>query len=309
LQRPSVYLIGCFFVKWLQVVKEAEMNCFIKVMFVILGMLSFGVPALAQTVDLEWDPNLDSNLAGYRLYYQSGSPQPPFLGVEASQGASPIDVGPDSSLGVDLPDDGRIYYFTVTAYDASGYESAYSNVVANRPRPDLVAPDQGSRDLPAIVTFDWYHEKSDSATTYTLVFGTEAEVAASGVVMSPGNHLPPGGLAVFLAFVVLSLLFSLARKIAWYPALAAGLLSACLITACGGGGAGDAGPISPGGGSDPGVIIPGVQTQVVSGLTDQYYVATDLAPGQTYYWKVLAVDGQGVAVESEVYSFTTVDVL
>jgi hypothetical protein len=284
------------------------MNRFNKVMLVILGMLSFGVPALAQTVDLEWDSNMDSNLAGYRLYYQAGSPQPPFLGVEASQGASPIDVGPDNFLGVDLPDDGRIYYFAVTAYDESGYESAYSNVVANRPRPNLVAPDQGSRDIPSIVTFDWYHEKSDSATTYTLVFGTEAEVAASGVVMLPGNHLPPRGGAVFLAISVLSLLFLFARKIAWYPVLAAGLLGACLVTACGGGGAGGAGPVSPGDGSDPGVIIPGVQTQVVSGLTDQYYVAADLlAPGQTYYWKVLAVDGQGVTVESEVYSFTTVD--
>jgi len=71
----------------------------------LLGSVSTG---LAQTVSLEWDPNTEPDVAGYRLYYQAGSPQPPFLSAESVQGASPIDVGTDTFLDLDLPDDGRI---------------------------------------------------------------------------------------------------------------------------------------------------------------------------------------------------------
>ena len=45
-------------------------------------------------------------------------------------------------------------------------------------------------------------------------------------------------------------------------------------------------------------------TVVVSGLNDTSYDLTDLAPSTTYYWKVVASDGQ-TTMESPVHSFTT----
>lgn len=258
-----------------------------------------------QTLDLAWDPNPEPDLAGYRLYYQAGSPQPPFLGYEATQGDSPIDAGDTTSLQVELPDDGRVYYFSVTAYDASGYESAYSNIVANRPRPNLVAPEQWSRDVGTSVTFDWYHEKVDPDITYTLVYGAETDLLAASMCGDRPAVVGSGWLIGLL--LVAGLCVMVGRKISWTPALATGLLGACLVTACGGGGGVVDGPALPSAGSGSGseVEIPGVTTQVVAGLNYQYYVATDLAPGQTYYWKVLAVDSLGQVVESDIFSFTT----
>ncbi|MBE0598661.1 MAG: hypothetical protein IH614_15485, partial [Desulfuromonadales bacterium] len=52
-----------------------------------------------------------------------------------------------------------------------------------------------------------------------------------------------------------------------------------------------------GGGSTP------IVTQVVAGLQQTYYEPTDLRPGTTYYWKVVAEDGTK-SRHSQTYRFT-----
>lgn len=86
-------------------------------------------PCCAATVALSWDANTEPNLAGYRVYYKSGSSLLPFDGTEASEGVSPIDVRNSTTTTVSglFPD--KSYYFTVTAYDSLGVESDYSRIV------------------------------------------------------------------------------------------------------------------------------------------------------------------------------------
>jgi hypothetical protein len=86
--------------------------------FVILG--SF--PLAAADVSLEWDPNGESDLAGYKVYFGTAS------GVYGAPitvaGTSP---NPTYTVTGLLP--GNTYYFAVTAYNTSGLESGYSNEV------------------------------------------------------------------------------------------------------------------------------------------------------------------------------------
>lgn len=278
------------------------MNRFPFQLIFFLVFILWSSSALAQTVSLEWDTNTeDPHLAGYRIYYQAGTSQPPFLGTGAFEGDSPIDVGLGNSQVVTLPDDGKVYYFTITAYDESGYESAYSNIVANRPRPALLGPGQNSSVIEQNVIFRWNHEPADLNTTYTLVFGPESGVDASGFWIGGSKAFFPWAVTAYVLLFLLPLLMGRLRWLAGLKVLASGFVCVFLVTACGGGGSGSADD----GSTDPSTDIPGIQTQDFPGLTQQYYEATDLVPGQTYYWKVVAVDGQGTEVESEVFSFTT----
>lgn len=271
-----------------------------QLLFFLISIL-WSSSALAQIVSLEWDPNTDPHLAGYRIYYQAGTSQPPFLGTGAFEGDSPIDVGPGNSQVVTLPDDGRVYYFTITAYDESGYESAYSNIVANRPRPALLGPGPNSSVIEQNVTFSWQHEPADSNTTYTLVFGPESGFVASGFWIGGSKAVFPWVVTSYILLFLLPSLMGRLRWLAGLKVLATGFVCVFLVTACGGGGTGSSDDESAGSSSTD---IPGVQTQIVSGLSQQNYLVTDLVPGQTYYWKVVAVDG-GTEVESDVFSFRT----
>jgi len=311
--------------------------------------------SLGQTLSLEWDPNNDPNVAGYLVYYQDGSPQPPFVGEGALQGGSPIDTGPDNFLDLDLPDDGRVYYFAVTAYDDAGQESAYSNIVASRPRPVLLTPVRASQLADPTVTFSWFHEVTDPQTTYTLIIGPEAEVGEAGFFGYSGK---PGSAWWLVALGMAGgwfLVFRL-RRGTLCQMLLVSILGASLVTACGGGGefddlinngnvpVGEVGsgpvgadsgdstvpseeidppleegsstpedPVDPSDestiptdtGSLPDVEMPVVETFFISGISDQFIDVVGLEPGQTYYWKIVAVDGQGQEIESEVFHFTT----
>ncbi|MCP5002480.1 MAG: hypothetical protein GY941_00785, partial [Planctomycetes bacterium] len=66
---------------------------------------------------LHWDPNTESNLAGYKVHY----------GVSSGNYDTIVDVGSLSLFT--LPDlaVGTPYFFAVTAYDTGGNESAFSN--------------------------------------------------------------------------------------------------------------------------------------------------------------------------------------
>jgi len=78
----------------------------------------------AAQVTLQWDPNTEPDLLGYKVYYGSSSRSYQFNN----------DVGNKTTCTVSNLEDGKAYYFAVTAYDASGNESNYSGeVVFNSP--------------------------------------------------------------------------------------------------------------------------------------------------------------------------------
>ena len=73
----------------------------------------------AGQITLTWDPNQESDLAGYRVYFGS-----------ASRGyTNLVDSGRSNTNTVTGLVDGATYFFAVTAYNTNGLESDYSNEV------------------------------------------------------------------------------------------------------------------------------------------------------------------------------------
>ena len=87
--------------------------------FLLISSL-FSQDAQAGQATLAWDPNTDSDLAGYKVY----------LGNASRSYQSSLDVGNKANATVTNLLAGATYYFAVTAYDSSRNESGYSNEVA-----------------------------------------------------------------------------------------------------------------------------------------------------------------------------------
>jgi len=85
---------------------------------------SLSATRASQSVSLAWDPNPESDIAGYRLYY----------GTSSGQYSSVIDVGDVTTGTISNLSGGGTYFIAVTAYDTAGLESPVSNeVVFNAP--------------------------------------------------------------------------------------------------------------------------------------------------------------------------------
>ena len=83
----------------------------------------------ARDVTLQWDPSTDSTVTGYKLYYNADSSVQPYIGTGSGQGASPVNTLTQATATLTGLDPNKTYYFAATAYDASGAESLYSNIV------------------------------------------------------------------------------------------------------------------------------------------------------------------------------------
>lgn len=84
-------------------------------------------PCIAADVTLAWDPNQESDLEGYGVYYKRGAAGPPydFFGYVGT-----ADLSDESSPAFTITGlQEATYYFSVTAYDTSGNESAFSTPV------------------------------------------------------------------------------------------------------------------------------------------------------------------------------------
>ena len=88
----------------------------------ILWLASLLLPSAvwAAQIRLAWDPNTESDLAGYKVYYGTGS----------RIYGSPINVGNVTTYTLTNLTLGQTYFIAVTAYNASNNESGYSNEVS-----------------------------------------------------------------------------------------------------------------------------------------------------------------------------------
>jgi len=77
--------------------------------------------ATGPSATLTWDAVCDPRVAGYRVYYGTGSRDY----VQAK--GDGINAGNSTIYVVTGLDSGRTYYFAITAYDAWGNESDFSN--------------------------------------------------------------------------------------------------------------------------------------------------------------------------------------
>jgi hypothetical protein len=91
---------------------------FVIVVCIIVSLIASN--ALAAQATLAWNPNTESDLAGYRVHY----------GTASGSYTVHIDVHNVTTYNVTGLTAGQTYYFAATAYDTSGNESAYSNSVS-----------------------------------------------------------------------------------------------------------------------------------------------------------------------------------
>ena len=87
---------------------------------VLLLALLISVWARAEQVTLAWDANTEPDLAGYRVHY----------GTASGSYTTCVDLHKVTTSSIGTLAAGQTYYFVVTAYDASGNESGYSNQVS-----------------------------------------------------------------------------------------------------------------------------------------------------------------------------------
>lgn len=276
-------------------------------------LLCLASPSFALDITLSWDASPSDSAAGYKVYYNKGDDTLPLEGTGAIEGDSPIDVGDNLSAKLSGLDDSAVYYFSVTAYDDSGNESTFSNIVNNSWQPQLVSPSNQQRAVFSPVLFEWEAAPAEYDVSYILFYGTDRQkVENAGLLppVSPIKKLPPPHklLPTFFFSALLVFLFGRAKAIRQrlnpVPLMAGALLTLSLaLTACGGGGSGSGGSTVDSGTPTPsGTLFSSVDTGTVTSQT-----IYDLEAGTTYYWKVVAVDETNAALEyqSDVYSFTT----
>jgi len=103
-------------------------------------------------VTLAWDPNSEPGLAGYKVYYGSSS-----RNYTHSE-----DAGMNENWTISGIEEGKTYYYAVTAYDVDGNESDFSEelsytvpvVDVNNPPQAVASANPTIGDAPLIVDFD-----------------------------------------------------------------------------------------------------------------------------------------------------------
>jgi len=153
-----------------------------------LFLLLFAQSVFAGQANLAWDASSSSGVAGYNVYY----------GQTSGTYSSKLSVPNQTSYTVPNLTDGQTYYFTVTARDSSGTESARSNELkftvptptsTGAPVPSFTAnPVTGP--APLAVTFAG-STTGGTATSYSWNFGDGTTIAQQNPThsyTSPGSY-------------------------------------------------------------------------------------------------------------------------
>jgi hypothetical protein len=331
---------------------QKTLSLFFSALFLLVSLAPGS--AFAKNLTLAWDANTETGIVGYKLYYKADSSSAPLNGTGAYEGPSPIDIGNATTASLTGLADGRVHYITVTAYNASGQESTYSNIVTsaavvsdgsnsvdngstsdgsnsvdngstsggsdivdngstsggsdivdNTWLPFLWYPANGAIAESTPVQLDWEPLPAGSSATYTLYYGTDPYLGANRVA---ANAVSPLGTPALLAGVFFFSGAGLAtrRRRLLLMLMLALLAAGSLLSGCGGGGGSSSDSTTPVNLGDSTTIpLPDTSSvRVFENLEDNTFIAEDLQAGTTYYWKVVAVDGQTL-VESDIYSFTT----
>jgi hypothetical protein len=193
-------LFQCF-----RLVRKSFVPVFSLCCFTLPILLCVTASVYALDVTLAWDANTEPDLAGYKLYYKTGSPGPPYGGTGATEGNSPIDVGNVTQFTIHGLSNGITYHFAATAYDTENLESGYSNEVtydANYSKPiggytaDHVIPEaqiSQSTTGTGVITihFKIKDPTSDPCTLHTFQYSTNGGTTW----MAPSNGDTSGSLS------------------------------------------------------------------------------------------------------------------
>nr|NIO20976.1 hypothetical protein [Candidatus Aenigmarchaeota archaeon] len=107
----------------------------------LLLLVWFPLPLAASSLTAAWDPNPESDLAGYKVYY----------GTQSGDYDSVIDVGEVIRYTITGLEPETLYYLALTAYDTSWNESDFSDEVSaitgeDPPPPVVIGSDDGSSE-------------------------------------------------------------------------------------------------------------------------------------------------------------------
>jgi fibronectin type III domain protein/HYDIN/CFA65/VesB family protein len=119
----------------------------------------------AGSLTLAWDANIESDIAGYIVYY----------GTTSGSYTSSVDVGNVTSYMMTSLADGQRYYFALKAYNTNGLRSPYSTEVAGTvptagAPASLTTPIPGTTLSSSSVQFQW--TAGVNVTSYRLSAGT-----------------------------------------------------------------------------------------------------------------------------------------
>lgn len=158
--------------------------------FILALILPAGIHAA--TLQASWNPNMEPDLKGYKIYY----------GTAPGNYVASIDVGNVIRYELIGLQNGTTYYITLTAYDASLNESNFSpevSVTLNRPphSPGQPSPLGGAMGVALLPTLTWTGGDPDPEDTvaYDVYLGQSNPPSLvrqnrAGTAFSPGTLRP-----------------------------------------------------------------------------------------------------------------------
>jgi hypothetical protein len=99
----------------------------------------FTSSAFAAEATLAWNPNTESDVEGYGVYFSQDDPGPPYSLFGYVTLSELSDSGNPTFTVTGLETDTR-YYFAVTAFDTAGNESGFSSSVCADVKGDIITP-------------------------------------------------------------------------------------------------------------------------------------------------------------------------
>lgn len=156
-----------------------------------LLMFTLSLPAVSAEVVLEWDPNLEPEVTGYRAHW----------GTTTGTYTASKDVGKVTSTKIDGLVVGTTYYFVLTAYDIVGNESLPSNEVSWTPSPTpltlaydtkerkLEWADSRTTPLPPLLPFLYRIERTTVNNESDWTWTEQTELRSFAVAdLQPGTY-------------------------------------------------------------------------------------------------------------------------
>ncbi|TKJ37229.1 hypothetical protein CEE37_14040 [candidate division LCP-89 bacterium B3_LCP] len=130
----------------------------------LINVIDYG-----EEIDVQWLPNSESDLAGYKIYYDMDASGPPYEGIATIFGQpSPVLVGVDTMRTLTGMFADSTYYVALTAFDISGNESDYSNEMS--PSPAGFNPNNTESIIPTEYSLDQNYPNPFNPYT-TISFG------------------------------------------------------------------------------------------------------------------------------------------
>jgi len=244
------------------------------IILVFAAILLSGMPARAAEITLAWDPNVEPDLSGYKVY--SGTASRNYSGT--------VDVGNWTSCVMGGLEPGRTYYFAAKAYNASGSESDYSaEVVYSVPAACSFSLSPGSQSYGPEGGTGSVSLSTASTCSWTAVSGASWLTVTAGA-----SGTGPGSVSFAVAANTASASRTATLSVGGqvFTVSQSGCTGAFTISAS----AGPGGTISPAG------------TSTVTGGGSKTYTIT---PKIGYVISSVQVDGAGVGAVSA-YTFSAV---